>query len=326
MYNICIVGYGAIGPVHAVALKGLSNIKLEAICDINHERADKGAYDNNCRAIYNFDDVINDSSIDSVHICTPHYLHYEMIVKSIEAGKVVVVEKPIAMKKEEFEIILDKYPNAPIYPILQNRTNAAVCHMRQIIEEDEDLGEFMGARAFLTWCRDEAYYNQDEWRGTTEYEGGGVLINQAVHTLDLLGYFCGGFSDVKATMTNKSLEGIIEVEDTVDAVLTTQNGKKALFYASNGFSTDIHPQIDIIFKNKSFHYMNNSLYCENKLVSTNCTEFLGKSCYGVGHKNVFESVYCGIGKCLSVDDVKNTMYTMYAIYESAKQNGRMITI
>ena len=104
--NVCIVGYGAIGPVHAKALSYVKNATLYAICDIDKKRADKGAAEYNAKAIYSFDECINDEKIESVHICTPHFLHFEMIKKALDAGKRVVCEKPLVMTKKEFNIIL----------------------------------------------------------------------------------------------------------------------------------------------------------------------------------------------------------------------------
>ena len=101
--NVCIVGYGAIGPLHAKTLASLKEVKLYAICDIDRKRAEKGAKEYGAKAIYSFERVLSDKNIDSVHICTPHYLHYSMIVKALDAGKKVVCEKPIVMTEEEYK-------------------------------------------------------------------------------------------------------------------------------------------------------------------------------------------------------------------------------
>ena len=102
MKRVCIVGYGAIGPVHAEALSSIPDVNLYGICDIDKERADKGATEYNCKAFYSLESCLKDKKIDSIHICTPHFLHYEMIEKSLAVGKMVVTEKPVTMTKEEF--------------------------------------------------------------------------------------------------------------------------------------------------------------------------------------------------------------------------------
>ena len=201
--NACIVGYGAIGPVHAESLTKLKNVTLYAICDIDKERADKGAEDYGAKAYYSFDDCIKDENIDVVHICTPHYLHFEMICKALENGKIVIAEKPVVMKRSEFDYLAKNYDTSKIYPIVQNRKNACMEELDRIVAT-EDVGKFLGVKGILTWHRDEEYYSSAEWRGTKECEGGGVLINQAVHTLDLMMYFGGKAKKVCASMSNNS--------------------------------------------------------------------------------------------------------------------------
>ena len=326
MVNICIVGFGSIGPVHAQALKNIDNVNIYAVCDINRDKADRGAKENSCKAYYDIDDALKDGNIDSIHICTPHYLHYEMIEKSVLAGKIVVVEKPVTMTKDEFSLLMKKYSNAPVYPVFQNRTNAAVAKLKSLISDTDANGRLLGIKALQLWHRDEAYYRHDKWRGTQKYEGGGVLINQAIHTLDLIGYLGGGFESVKASSCNYSLENVIEVEDTVDARFVMKNGSIACFYATNSFPFDTPVQIDMYFEKKTYSYTNGKLFCDNKVIAENDANHIGKTCYGTGHIKLFDSVYNGVGDCVLLKDVENTMYGMFALYESAKNNGKEIEI
>lgn len=326
MINICIVGFGSIGPVHAEALKNVKNVKIYAICDINKERADIGAEKNSCKAFYDFEDVLKDGEIDAIHICTPHYLHYEMIEKSILACKIVVVEKPVTMTKAEFAMLMEKYPYAPVYPVFQNRTNHAIVTLKSLISDDVSNGKLLGIKGIQLWRRDADYYNQDEWRGTEKYEGGGVLINQAIHTLDLMGYLGGGFKSVRADSNNFSLDGIIEVEDTVNARFEMQNGSIAIFYATNAFSIDTPVQIDMYFEKKTYSYTNGKLFCNNEIIAENDNNHIGKTCYGTGHIRLLNSVYNGDGGCIMLKDIENSMNGVFALYESAKNNGKEILI
>jgi len=95
--NACVVGYGAVGPIHAKSLAKSEYANMYAICDCIPERADKGARLYGAKAIYDFDEMLTDKNIDVVHICTPHYLHKDMAIKALSAGKNIVLEKPIAM-------------------------------------------------------------------------------------------------------------------------------------------------------------------------------------------------------------------------------------
>ena len=250
MINVCIVGYGAIGPVHAEILANLNNVKIYAVCDIVRERADECAKKYNCKAYYDFDECIKDKQIDYVHICTPHYLHFEMITKALDAGKSVVVEKPAVMKKDELGILFNKYDVTKIYPIVQNRTNICVQKICELISSNE-YGSLIGIKGILTWNRDKKYYNSASWRGTKAYEGGGVLINQAVHTLDLMSFFAGEAQSVVAHADNISLKDVIEVEDTVNAHISYKSGAKGIFYATNAYSANSSIQLELDFEKKN---------------------------------------------------------------------------
>lgn len=317
--NVCIVGYGAVGPVHAESVSRLLNINLYAICDIDKTRANSGALKYNCKAIYDFSDVLSDKSIDAVHICTPHYLHFEMIKNVLEAKKSVVVEKPVTMKRDEFNYLLENYGTAPIFPIVQNRTNLSIKTLKDIVASDNSLGKLLGIKGILTWYRDEAYYKSADWRGTIDLEGGGVLINQAVHTLDLLTYFGGDVLSVTATASNKSLQGVIETEDTIDAYIKFKNGASGIFFATNAYAPGSSVFLELAFENAVFRYIDNKLYKNGELLCTDETKFLGKSYWGSGHERTLYDHYV-LKKALTLSDIKITMDTLFAIYESAKQN------
>ena len=314
--NVCIVGYGAIGPVHAEAIKKLDKANLYAVCDILKERADKGASEYGAKAYYSFDECVVDENIDVVHICTPHYLHFEMIKKALDNGKRVVVEKPVVMKKEELDILFEKYDTTKIYPIVQNRTNTCIDKLKKIVEEDKELGKLIGVKGILTWSRDEKYYNSSKWRGTAEYEGGGVLINQAIHILDLMVYFAGGVKKVISSTNNYSLKNVIEVEDTTDAYIEFKNGAKGILYATNAYCRNSSMQLEIEFENRSFKYTDGILISKEEIICRDSKDYKGKSYWGNGHAKTLSDFYDN-KSTFSLVDVKDTMYAMFAIYESA---------
>ena len=101
--NAAVVGFGSIGPVHAQVINQCENAVLYGICDVDRQRAQKGAEEYNCKAFDSFDAIICDENVDVVHICTPHYLHYDMITKALDTGKKVVCEKPAVMTKKELD-------------------------------------------------------------------------------------------------------------------------------------------------------------------------------------------------------------------------------
>lgn len=313
--NSCIVGYGAIGPVHTEAVEQLDNAFLYAVCDIDRARADNAAEKYGIKAYYDFDECIKDKNIDVVHICTPHYLHCEMICKALENGKKVVVEKPAVMKRTELDLLFSKYDVTNVFPIVQNRKNHCIEELKRIVAT-EDVGKLIGIKAIVTWHRDAAYYNSAEWRGTKEYEGGGVLINQAIHALDLMTYFAGAAKKVNASMKNYSLEGVIDVEDTIDACIRFENGVKGIFYATNAYCSNQPLQLELEFENRRFRYADGMLISGDKIICKDSTEYKGKSYWGNGHIKALSDFYENNSK-MSLHSIKDTMLAMFAIYESA---------
>lgn len=324
MKNVCLVGYGKIGPNHANALSEIENAKLYAVCDINEDKIKKCQESFDVIGYTDFDEMLKDENIHSVHICTPHYLHYEMIVKALAAGKSVVSEKPVTMTKEEFDKLMKTESAEKVCLVFQNRLNACVVKLKEIIDSGE-MGSIVAAKSILTWSRTREYYEEDYWRGRWDTEGGGVLINQAVHSLDLLSYLVSNISFVKANMMNYSLENTIEVEDTFTAYLGFENGIKGFFLATNSFSVNSPMDIDIVFEKGNVRYMNGKLFVNNEVVASDETAKAGKNYWGAGHKKILKNFY-DKGIYYNIKDAENTMNTMFAMYESAKSNGMEIKI
>ncbi|MBQ9730095.1 MAG: Gfo/Idh/MocA family oxidoreductase, partial [Clostridia bacterium] len=204
-----IVGLGVIGKVHEKVLETLS-IPAACACDILESEilryGEKG--------YQNYSKMLEEEKPQVVHICTPHYLHAEMIIEALERGIHVLCEKPICIQKEEIENILEaeKRSSAQLGVCFQNRYNPSTLLAKELLSGKK----IRSAEGSVRWHRDAAYYAQAQWRGKKRTEGGGVLVNQAIHTLDLLQLFCGMPSKVIATCENRSLQGVIEVEDTVN--------------------------------------------------------------------------------------------------------------
>lgn len=248
--NVAVIGCGAIYPNHADAIVEYPGVKLYAVCDKNEERAKKAAHKYECKHYIDYEDMLKDKEINIVHICTPHYLHAPMAIKAMQSGKHVLTEKPIATSTSDaLEMIrVSKETGRHFGVCFQNRYNSTSLRVKEILESGK-AGRVIGAKAFVTWFRDEKYYTESGWRGTWEREGGGVLINQAIHTLDLLQWFIGDIERIKANVDTRVLEGVIEVEDTADATICFKNQAKALFYATNGYVRNSPVEIEIVCEN-----------------------------------------------------------------------------
>ncbi|MCR5249219.1 MAG: Gfo/Idh/MocA family oxidoreductase [Lachnospiraceae bacterium] len=333
MKKVGIIGCGGIAQVHAWVLSSLEDVKLTLFCDIEpvraRELANKYAKDAEICADWR---SVCDADVDVVHICTPHMLHAPMAVGLLRSGKAVFSEKPCAVSLQQFE---EMKREAALHPgklgfCFQNRYNGTTQKLDSLVSEDR-VGRIVGGRAFVTWRRDEDYYSCSLWKGRKETEGGGVLINQAIHTLDLLLRYLGEADVVKSSMAHHHLPAEkVEVEDTVEAWMSFPEGKRACFYASNAYAKDA-PVILELQGECGRICMNGqevSLYpddgppehflCEKELG-------IGKDYWGCGHRACITDFY----RCLMTGErygndpggVENTFRTMMRIYEEAEKNG-----
>ena len=324
--NACIVGYGAIGPVHANAINQTDNANLYAVCDINSERAKKCANEYNCVIYSSFDEMLKDGSIDVVHICTPHYLHKDMAIKALKAGKDVVLEKPVAINRADMDE-LAKFFNSKenknrLCVMLQNRRNICIEKLKEIISNN-DLGKLKGITGSVFWKRDEAYYNHDLWRGKWATEGGGLIINQTVHMIDMMLYFGGKVKCFKAALNHWHISNI-EVEDNAQMLMYFENGARGIFNASNCYVTDEPYILDLLFEKAHYRYSDNCLYKIGKkgaeFITSDKSVKVGKAYWGSGHIAVIENFYDSlVGKeaCYTdINDAYDTMKMVFDIYES----------
>ena len=333
MKNACIVGYGAIGPVHAEAVSCAEGAALYAVCDNDADKLALCRQKYNVRVYGDYAEALADKDVDVIHICTPHYLHRDMAVQAMQAGKDVVLEKPAAMNTAEFAEIqaAQAETGRKVCLMLQNRTNTGIQTLKELAK-DPALGKLIGIEGAMTWHRDAAYYQSGLWRGTWAQEGGGLLINQAVHLIDLFSYLGEGIQTVRANISTKYLDGVIEVEDTADALLGMPNGVRGCFYATNAYNGNKPFRIELQFENALFRYADNRLYkiTDNvEIIACDNMHMPGKRYWGAGHQCVISQFYHSLengGGYLSLKDGLNTMKALFAFYESAKAGGKEIKL
>lgn len=242
-----IIGCGAIGPIHAEAVANLSQGKLVAVVDPKKERRERLGIQYGCKAYETYEQALQNPEVKIIHICTPHYLHVPMAIKGILAGKHVLIEKPLGMnlkEVDEMKKVLLAHPQMYAGVIFQNRYNETSQKAKQMIEHHE-LGEILGLKGIVTWYRSESYYRESDWRGKWTTEGGGVLINQAIHTLDLLQWLGGKIKQIKGRVDTRSLQDVIEVEDTSEATFYYENKTRGIFYATNSYTDNSSVEIEI---------------------------------------------------------------------------------
>ena len=323
MKKVCVVGFGAIGPMHAEAILKAENAELFGVCDINPQRLFEAEEQYGVRTYADFDQMLLDSEIDSVHICTPHHLHFEMIKKALAAGKNVVCEKPAVRTKEEFLRLCEIDSKNEVCYVLQNRLNPCVVKFSDIVKSG-GMGRLISAKGILTWNRTKEYYASGDWRGKWETEGGGVLINQAVHTLDFFSYIAGGVLSVRANMTNLALD-CIQVEDTFVANLKLAEGVSGIFFATNAYGANSAPEFEIVFEKGTVRYAEGKLFVDGAVIKEDVLSSGGKAYWGTGHERLIADYY-DKNRYFSLESIKNTMETLFAMYESARENGKEILL
>jgi len=228
-----VVGCGVIGEVHAALLAALPDAELVACCDVVPERmADFAARFQIPRQVRDYAELLTAPDIDSVTICTPHYLHAPMVQQAARAGKNVLVEKPLATDAEEAHaaVAACRQQDVRLGVCLQNRLNTATRQVQRALETGM-LGDVLVVTGEVLWYRDEEYYTGSPWRGRWATEGGGVLINQAIHTLDLVALFGGPVRTVTARIATLG-HASIEVEDVAAAILAYDSGALGTFTAT----------------------------------------------------------------------------------------------
>ena len=329
-----IVGCGVIADVHARCLTQRENCSIVAFTDIKKERAESFAKRFGGNVYTDYQKMLEQEKPDVMHICTPHYLHMPMAVAALKAGVNVFMEKPPVISADQLEELKAAVAQADgkLGICFQNRYNPCVRMAKQLIGSGK-AGKVLGARGLVTWHRDETYYTGSDWRGRLETEGGGALINQTIHTLDLLHYMLGKPLAAEASMSNHHLKGVIEVEDTMEAYIQFGQGT-ASFYATTAYCIDVPPLIEIVCENMRIRMEDPGLTIYHKDGRVECPDLctapaLGKSYYGSGHmaciSDYYDCVATGSHFPQELPDMEDSIRLMLAVYESAR-TGKVVEL
>ncbi len=250
MLRVGIVGCGCIFTMHATSAHHLKNAQIVGVCDIKKERADRAAQKYNCKAYYDYKEMISKDNLDVVHICVPHYLHPIISKYAIEAGVHVLCEKPMSIKYADAveNVKLAEKMGVKYGIIFQCRYNDSAKLVKEKLL-DGTLGKIISARVTLTWCKPDEYYSLSDWKGTWEKEGGGVVIDQAIHSLDLANWFIDDeILSVEAHLSNRGHE-IMEVDDSAEGFVRYKGGATLGFWAMNNFGCDEPIEIRLFCEN-----------------------------------------------------------------------------
>jgi UDP-N-acetyl-2-amino-2-deoxyglucuronate dehydrogenase len=237
MIRFGLLGCGRIARRHSDLLGGrhIEGACLVAVCDQIRSRADLIATKFGIPAHDDIDDFLARKDMDAVAVLTPSGMHPAHVIACAKAGKHVVVEKPMALRLQDADDMVRACDQAGVklFVVKQNRFNVPVVKAREALEAGR-FGRLILGTVRVRWCRDQAYYDQDSWRGTWAYDGG-VLSNQASHHVDMLEWFFGDVVSVHARAVTALAK--IEAEDTAIATLKFRNGALRHHRGNDGGTT-----------------------------------------------------------------------------------------
>lgn len=218
-----IVGTGAIAAHHAKSIQELENCELIAVCSSTAARAAEASNKFGVRAYSDIDELLSREDIDVLSICTKSSDHMKPIIAAAMAGKHVITEKPLEVSLERADRIISvcRSQGVKLGVFFQNRFNPSYIRLKEAVRQGL-LGNLIMGNAYIKWYRDESYYNSSNWKGTMEGDGGAALINQGIHTIDLLMDIMPEVESVYGQV--RTLVHDIEGEDLGVAILNFRNG------------------------------------------------------------------------------------------------------
>ena len=229
-WSFGVVGAGLIADFHARALGDIENAKFVACCDVNAEKANALAQKYGGKAFDSYEKMLESDEIDIVTIATPSGLHMEPTVAAAQAGKHVICEKPLEITLERIDAMIEAHKKAGtrLGGIFPYRFNDMMAPLREAIRSGR-FGTITYASVFVPWWRTDAYY-KDSWHGTWKLDGGGALMNQSIHMIDMLCDLLPPIESVQAYTA--TLGHKMEAEDAAVAALRYTNGALGLIYGT----------------------------------------------------------------------------------------------
>lgn len=327
MLRVGIVGLGVISEIHIDAVMRLHNLAdLVAVCDCLPEKQ-------KCVPEVPFytdlETMLKEEKLDCLHICLPHYLHGWAARIAAKYHVNVFMEKPAGFHAEDVYELEKELREIQVGVCLQNRYNITTKKALEILQK-ETYGRLKGCKAVVTWDRRYHYYDKDPWRGKRNEAGGGVMLSQAIHTMDLMCLFCGKVQWVKGMIGNLFLENI-EVEDTACAHIQFENQVSGIFYGSVTHCHNSSIELELLLEQGTLTIKENRLtfhqngkeiiLAEDKELSN------GKKYYGAGHycaiKEYYEMLEGIGGSGISLNQAAVVNELIDAIQESAREKQKV---
>jgi UDP-N-acetyl-2-amino-2-deoxyglucuronate dehydrogenase len=338
MINVGILGCGRIAKRHMDLLGHgkIAGARLGAVCDIIPERAAVYGRQFRVAAFEHVQDFLNQPELDVVAVLTPSGLHSRHAIAAAQARKHVIVEKPMALRLEDADAMIRACDDAGVklFVVKQNRFNVPVVALREALDAGR-FGRLTLGTVRVRWCRDQAYYDHDEWRGTWQLDGG-VLTNQASHHIDLLEWMMGEVDSVHARSATALAD--IETEDTAVATVKFRNGALGIIEATTAVRPkDLEGSLSVLGERGSVEIAGFSV---NKIRTWQFADPVSSDAdvmerfsvnppnvYGFGHQAYYEHVISCLrdGSPALVDGLvgRKSLELISALYESI-ETGREV--
>lgn len=340
MINFAILGCGRIAKRHAELLGTgqIAGARLAAVCDIQADRADRFGATYKVPAFHSLDELLKADGIDVVSVLTPSGMHAEHTIAVAKACKHVVVEKPMALTLDDANAMIEACDanGVRLFVVKQNRFNVPVVKAREALDAGR-FGQLVLGTVRVRWCREQAYYDNDSWRGTW-IQDGGVLSNQASHHVDMLSWFMGDVESVHARGVTALAR--IEAEDTAVATIKFRNGALGIIEATSAARPkDMEGSLSVLGSTGAVEIAGFSV---NKIRTWQFSHPLDSdedvmerfsvnppNVYGFGHQAYYEHVVnCfnnGIEALVDGHKGRQSLELIMALYESIA-SGREVTL
>lgn len=330
LLKVAVIGCGNVSVVHLPPIASSSVAKLIAVCDIKPHLAQEVGDEYGVPWFTDYEDVFA-LKPDVIHICTSHHTHAKIAIEAAKRGIHVLTEKPMGINLDEADRMIrtSSENNTKLGVIFQNRYNIASQEVYNAVKNGE-LGKILGCRMFVTWYRAHQYYENSDWKGTWEEEGGGALIAQAIHTIDLMQWIVGEVDYLQGYIGNRYHSGI-DVEDVAEASIFFKNGAIGSLYACNYYSYDadvfleIHGEKGIARIEKEKALIKISGEPERFASQPEPEPTLGKAYWGASHEAQISRFYEAVlnDRPVEIDGLagRKALEIVRAIYYSASHNG-----
>lgn len=337
-FKVGIVGCGTIFPMHAQSLANTAGVELASVCDIRASRARIAAKRYGCRHYPDYKEMLQKEDLDSVHILTPHYLHPSMAIQALNKKINVLTEKPISINPRDAKKMIEAAGKNKVKlgVIFQNRYNPG----SQLVKKNllnGNIGRVRAAKLVLSYSKPDSYYKQSDWKGRLKLEGGGVLIDQAIHFIDVLRWLIDDDVEYVEANTARRMHKFIEVEDLAEGLVKFKKGAYICFYLMNFYSFDADPEIEMDCQKAKVKIVKDSarinFYDGRSLeAKPNPKEYIDygrgrKDYWGYCHwlqiKDFYRCLKEGLQPPVNGKEALKTQQLVWNIYQSARQCRRV---